>query len=475
MLNLNGISKSLLELFMCGFLSMRPRVAFFEGRPVGRLILVSLTALLASACSGDTLRFSENPFSNPFASSAQVDPAPTGSVPGKQVAAVTPPGSVAQPAAASALPPPSVPGTGNPSAKPILGATTGAAKGWTAAGGTQITPGAGDTVEALSGRYGVPVAALREVNGIAPGGQPTPGKSFVIPVLKPNGGSEVAQGKAPPKAAPAKPAPQKTAEKPKTPPAKADTRGLDKALVKVDESKPAAKKVADEKNSKRPPAPKQEPKKVAAAAKPTVKADDDDGDARKAKPGSKPEPKKVGELPAKPEPKKVAALPAKTKVDAAEQPAAKAAPFVAKAPPASVSDDADPTPTGTVSKPEAVGKFRWPAKGRVISGFGSAGNEGINISVPEGTPVHAAEDGVVAYAGDELKRYGKLVLVRHSDGWVTAYAHNGELSVKKGDKVRRGQPIAKAGQTGNVASPQVHFELRKGATPVDPTQHLAGN
>ena len=117
-------------------------------------------------------------------------------------------------------------------------------------------------------------------------------------------------------------------------------------------------------------------------------------------------------------------------------------------------------------------------RGRVIAGFGpkpnGVPNDGINVAVPEGTPVKAAEDGVVAYAGNELKGYGNLVLVRHGNGFVTAYAHASELLVKKGDAVKRGQVIAKSGETGSVTSPQLHFEIRKGATPVDPAQYLNG-
>ena len=94
--------------------------------------------------------------------------------------------------------------------------------------------------------------------------------------------------------------------------------------------------------------------------------------------------------------------------------------------------------------------------------------------MPEGTPVKASRDGEVIYAGEELEGYGKLVLVRHPGNWVTAYAHNSELLVKRGDQVRRGQPVAKAGRTGSVSFPQVHFEIRKGATPVDPMSHLQG-
>ncbi|WP_316189654.1 MULTISPECIES: LysM peptidoglycan-binding domain-containing M23 family metallopeptidase [unclassified Bradyrhizobium] len=126
----------------------------------------------------------------------------------------------------------------------------------------------------------------------------------------------------------------------------------------------------------------------------------------------------------------------------------------------------------------ALPTFRWPARGKVITSYGAKtngkANDGINIAVPEGTPVKAAEDGVVAYAGNELKGYGNLVLVRHSNGYVTAYAHASELMVKRGDTIKRGQVIAKSGQSGEVGSPQLHFEIRKGSTPVDPLQFLNG-
>ena len=177
---------------------------------------------------------------------------------------------------------------------------------------------------------------------------------------------------------------------------------------------------------------------------------------------------------------KVASAPAKT--------------VVAKAEPAKPSPGKKPaidnTPTGNVD-PKAAGakqpatsaeadasgatpEFRWPARGRIIEGFKSGGNDGINISVPPGTSVRAAESGVVVYSGDGLKGYGNLVLIKHPNGFVSAYANNGELDVKRGDTVKRGQIIAKSGDTGNVNAPQLHFELRKGSTPVDPTQYLAG-
>ena len=116
-------------------------------------------------------------------------------------------------------------------------------------------------------------------------------------------------------------------------------------------------------------------------------------------------------------------------------------------------------------------------RGRIIAHFGTepngTHNDGIDISAPEGTPVLAAEAGVVAYAGNELRGYGNLVLIKHANGWITAYAHCKELLVKRGDTVNRGQVIAKVGATGGVSEPQLHFELRRGKRAVDPREFLA--
>jgi len=126
--------------------------------------------------------------------------------------------------------------------------------------------------------------------------------------------------------------------------------------------------------------------------------------------------------------------------------------------------------------PRTGGLFSWPTVGKLISGYGpSAGgmhNDGINIEAPLGTPVTAAEAGVVAYAGNELRGFGNLLLVRHQGGWMTAYAHNNELLVKRGQKVTRGQMIARVGRTGNVEQPQLHFEIRKGTDAIDPVKFL---
>jgi murein DD-endopeptidase MepM/ murein hydrolase activator NlpD len=168
---------------------------------------------------------------------------------------------------------------------------------------------------------------------------------------------------------------------------------------------------------------------------------------------------------ASPEVAPVPPSPPDRKPQAAEQPVATERKIaVAAPPPSSAPTSVDNT------------KLRWPVSGKIIAGFGTrpdgTHNDGINMQVPLGTEVHAAESGVVAYAGSELKGYGNLVLLRHDNDWVTAYAHNDELLVKRGDKVRRGQIIAKAGKSGTVDQPQLHFELRQGSKPVDPTPYL---
>lgn len=120
--------------------------------------------------------------------------------------------------------------------------------------------------------------------------------------------------------------------------------------------------------------------------------------------------------------------------------------------------------------------FLWPAAGEVASGFGEkpngARNNGIDIAAREGTPVQAAENGIVVYSGDGIPGYGNMLLVSHADGYTTAYAHNHDLLVDVGEVVMRGQTIATVGATGGIASPQLHFELRAGKTPLDPLAHL---
>ncbi|MFO1184146.1 MAG: peptidoglycan DD-metalloendopeptidase family protein [Bauldia sp.] len=182
---------------------------------------------------------------------------------------------------------------------------------------------------------------------------------------------------------------------------------------------------------------------------------------------------------------------------------ASASPSTPVVQPAVARPSADPVPTGAVRSgapadggkggdravataaaiPEPVDspssdgqQFRWPVKGRIISNFGTKPNgernDGINLSVPDGTSIKAAEAGTVIYSGNEIAGYGNLILIRHAGGWVTAYAHNSDLLVKRGDTVKRGQTISKAGATGSVTAPQLHFELRRGSNPVNPLEYL---
>uniref|UniRef100_UPI00262546E1 peptidoglycan DD-metalloendopeptidase family protein n=1 Tax=uncultured Maritalea sp. TaxID=757249 RepID=UPI00262546E1 len=130
--------------------------------------------------------------------------------------------------------------------------------------------------------------------------------------------------------------------------------------------------------------------------------------------------------------------------------------------------------TPQAKAPQAVaGSFRWPVKGRVIADFRASKNTGVNIEVPEGSSIRAAENGEVIYVGSAVEGFGNLVLIKHSNGYVSAYAHLKDITVAKGAAVNRGDSIGTAGMTGAVSRPQLHFELRKGATPVDPLPLLA--
>jgi murein DD-endopeptidase MepM/ murein hydrolase activator NlpD len=139
---------------------------------------------------------------------------------------------------------------------------------------------------------------------------------------------------------------------------------------------------------------------------------------------------------------------------------------------------AAPGPSAAAEPPPGHngGTFLWPVRGRVLGSYGAAPdgthNDGINIAAPRGAAVQATDAGVVAYAGNELRGYGNLILVKHANGWISAYAHCDLMLVKPGQKVNRGQVIARVGSTGNVDEPQLHFELRRGKRAVDPRAYL---
>src|SRR5215207_429599 len=406
-------------------------------RTLSRFALIVAIGGVASACSSDIARF-ESPFSNPFKSRSGGEPSMTGSVPPKSAAAPsarveTQP--LAAPASSAPIynrPPAPAPIASAPIAAPKAPARPVASgpAGWTVQGGTPVTVRAGDNLNTLATRYGVPPSAILEANKLKSAAQVSAGRQIVIPVYNVGG---VAAGQRQPEQTKLR---FVQGPKGQDKPGSAKDR-VRQAGAKAVEAKPDPK-LAKAQPKAEPPkqaVAKAEPPKPAKPVAPIAMAAD----------APKPAQSEIAKAPAK-EPEQTASI----------------------APQASAY-----APTPAAAAP-TLG-FRWPAKGRVIAGFGgSGGNEGINIAVPEGTPVKAADDGTIAYAGSDVRGYGKLVLIRHDNGYVSAYAHNGDIAVKHGQKVKRGETIAKSGQTGNVTSPQLHFEIRKGAAPIDPMPHLQG-
>jgi murein DD-endopeptidase MepM/ murein hydrolase activator NlpD len=451
-------------------------------------------------------------------------PVQSGWTPGPQPAASAVPTQPAAPAPVAAMRAPA-PAPVSTASSAVGSPTRG---NWTADGGTPITLGAGDTLNSVSRRYGVPVDALARTNGIADPSQVQAGQRLTIPVFRygapPPPVAATPAAPAPVASVPAAPAPATTASvyKPqfRPAPAAAPVAGVvhtvesgdtlfgiarrygvshtdiaranrvdadHKVVVGEKLTIPGAKPRTAEVPAVQPAPATQRtaalstPAPVAAApaarpAAPVVAA-------RPAAPASAPAPTPapVAARPATTAP--AAAAPARTAEKPAEKaPEKAAAPIkVASAEPVAqarlATPASDPAP-GDAEAGSASGNLRWPVRGRIISAFGDKAsgqsNDGIKIAAPEGTPFKAAEDGVVAYAGNELKGYGNLVLIKHSNGVVTAYAHAAELNVKRGETVRRGQVIGKTGQTGSVNAPQLHFEVRNGAKPVDPMGFLGG-
>ena len=136
----------------------------------------------------------------------------------------------------------------------------------------------------------------------------------------------------------------------------------------------------------------------------------------------------------------------------------------------------DPTKKLPKINARSSSKFSWPVRGKILSNYGakSSGlfNDGINIGATRGSAVKAAENGVVAYAGNEVKGMGNLIIVQHEDGWMTVYAHMDSMNVRRGVRVSVGQQIGTVGKTGKVDSPQLHFEIRKGTKAYNPTTYL---
>jgi murein DD-endopeptidase MepM/ murein hydrolase activator NlpD len=299
---------------------------------------------------------------------------------------------------------------------------------WTWDGGKPVTVGYGETIETVARKTGVPASAIMQTNGISNPAAIQPGQRLVIP--------RYAYDSAPQASAPA---PQRAAEN-------VHIVEPGESLIGIARRSGVTLAALAHANNIQPYG------KINIGDRLTI-------------PGGRKVAARHGAAPKVAQPRtvateKVASVPA--------QNARMAKPEVQES--ESIAKQAEPA--------GAIPSFRWPVKGRIIAGFGprpnGSQNDGINLAVPEGTPIKAADDGVVAYAGNELKGYGNLVLIRHSGGFVSAYANASNLLVKRGDTVKRGQVIAHAGQTGNVSSPQLHFEIRKGSTPVDPNKYLSG-
>lgn len=459
-----------------------------------RLAVCASLALATAACSSDNNRM-EQPFSNPFTPhptttgsiGAQPQPQPQAQ-PGYVQSQPLPPAqpqyqqSYQQPAPAYQQQAYRQPAPPRPAAQPVAyqpqptrpyqPEVTGSVaprpapqpqKSWDWNGGTPISVAQGETLDTISRRYGVPPIAIAEANGMTTGTPIYPGQRLVIPKYNYSGTQTAAVPPAPrqPQLA-AAPVTTGSVRQSARAQGQAHTVAPGETIFSIARRYQVSPVALAEAN-RLPPHHKLrmgEQLTIPGAAGRTV------AQGQPARPAPIVQ-RQPSAQPALPPSQRVA------EAHAQPMPTARVVAPSAPAPIEQAKEDKDEQ----VASNNAAG-FRWPVRGRIIAGFGpkptGQQNDGINIAVPEGTPVKASDDGVVAYSGNELKGYGNLVLVRHANGHVTAYAHASELLVKRGDSVKRGQVIAKSGQTGNVSSPQLHFEIRKGATPVDPMQFLTG-
>jgi murein DD-endopeptidase MepM/ murein hydrolase activator NlpD len=444
-------------------------------RRTPQIAVLALMSFGFAGCSADMqTRMSQNSFSNPFSSQPETTAsvaAPTPQVERRELPQYARPQPQYQ---SSALPPPiaapqtypagGVSGGGRgvasyspPSRQPIE--TTGsvaprsiaATRAPAREAGTTIIVGTSDTMEALSHRYGVTTAEILKANGYKGPRALQPGQQLIIP---PRAVATAPVAAAPKAVVAAAPVAAPVAAPPSV---HVVNRGDTLMSIAHRNHVPVtelAKANGIEANSKLKLGQKINVPGAKSAAAPVAAQP---AQVAAAQPGAV----------AAPATKMAAVEPTKEKARLAQ---ATTTPEAA----AAVTE----TPVKTAEATGALPTFRWPVRGRVVTGYGAKtngkSNDGINVAVPEGTPVKAAEDGVVAYSGNELKGYGNLVLIRHSNGYVTAYAHASELMVKRGETIKRGQIIAKSGQSGEVGSPQLHFEIRKGSSPVDPLQFLNG-
>lgn len=410
-----------------------------------QVVAISLIGLGAASCS-DTERFSSLVDTDSTARSNNAGSIPQGApVPAADSGSVV--GKPMPPIATTA-------GGGMASGRSeITGSVQSPSRGWTWEGGTPIVVGPGETLETLSRQYAVPAAAIAQVNGLARGGAIRAGEHLVIPRRR----SSIT-------AASSRDEPRHRAAQAEPPSPNDKHRGAESTVHVV---APGETLYSIARRYGKPVTVLARASNVAPDSVLRVGQHVVIPDARRSK-------RAAAKPPKAPRAHKVAAKheAPHREVAAADDPPHSAFKAATEAP------RAQPAPVKVAAPAAALPSFRWPVRGRVIAGFGpkpnGLQNDGIDLAVPQGTPVKAADDGVVAYAGNELKGYGNLVLIRHDNGYVTAYAHASEILVRRGETVKRGQVIAKSGETGNVKSPELHFEIRKGPTPVDPAQFLNG-
>lgn len=450
-------------------------------RRVPQVAVLALISFSFAGCSADMQsRLSQSNFSNPFSESTgsvQQAPPPQRELP-QYARPQTQPGYQSQPLPPAVAAPQSYPvaagggvsgggrglGSYTPPAQPRLEATGTVPPRSAAAaqpvGGTKIIVGTSDTLDVLAKRYHVTPQAIMAANGYKGPRSLSPGQQLVIPHP---GATAAAPG---PVMAPVAAAPAMTPKPVAAVAAPPSTHFVNRGDTLASIARKNHVSAADlaRANGLAPSA------KLKLGTKLTVPG------PRTAAVAAPLAPAPVAAAPVAAALQPVAAAPAPaTKMAAVAAPGQSARLAQATT---NIEEKAAETPAKAAETTSSLPTFRWPVRGKVITSYGAKtngkSNDGINVAVPEGTPVKAAEDGVVAYSGNELKGYGNLVLVRHSNGYVTAYAHASELLVKRGDPIKRGQVIAKSGQSGEVASPQLHFEIRKGSSPVDPLQFLNG-
>ena len=347
-----------------------------------------------------------------------------------------------------------------------------AGEGWTKTGGTYVTLRQGETVYNLAKRYGVPANAIMEANGIADASAVQAGQQILIPMYVYGAGVGVS---APDNNKNVQSASSGTGSRTQVQPAAAPLPGArPQSVALAPVASPAPAPVAGGRYTVQPgdtlSAIARRTGTSVAALKTTNNLASDTVRIGQSLivPGQS-----GGNL----------AVPASNGIDpitTATTPAAATKPVASYTPPAAPAGSvASIDAKETASAPAATGiaSMRWPANGRIVAGFGSnvggRPNDGIDISVPRGTPVKAAENGVVIYSGDGLKELGKTVLVRHDNGMVTVYGHLDAANVKRGDNVTRGQTIGASGMSGSAKQPQLHFEVRKETAPVDPMKYLS--